>query len=98
MFTLTAFEAAALGGVVVAAVLLLVTGVLVAFPRATRPVPATVDCPLLCRRVPAELVRDAWTLRFVDVARCSVLGGDAAVVCSKRCLAGGATTALARAA
>ena len=98
MFTLTGFEATALGGALLAAVLLLVTGVLAAFPRATRPVPATVDCPLLRCRARAELVRDTWTLRFVDVARCSVLGGDAAVICSKRCLAGSAATALARAA
>jgi len=98
MFTLTGFEAAALGGALLATVLLLVAGVLVAFPRATRLVPATIDCPILRRRVGAELVRDAWTLRFVDVARCSVLGGGAAVICSKRCLAGSAATPLARAA
>lgn len=39
-----------------------------------------------------------WTLRFVDVARPSDRSGDAAVICSTRCLAGSAATALARAA
>jgi hypothetical protein len=48
--------------------------------------------------VGAELLRDAWTLRFVDVARCSALNGYAGVICSKRCLAVGAATPLARAA
>jgi len=39
-----------------------------------------------------------WMLPFVDVARCSDRGGDAAVICGKRCLADSAATALARAA
>ena len=98
MLTLTEFEAAVLGFGLLATLLLLVGGVLVAFPRATQVVPAAVDCPLLHRRASAELLRDAWTLRFVDVERCSVLGGCAAVICSKRCLAAGAATTLARAA
>jgi len=98
MFTLTVFEAAALGTGLLATILLLVGGVLVAFPRATQRVQTTVGCPLLHRRVGAELLRDAWTLRFVDVARCSALNGYAGVICSKRCLAVGAATPLARAA
>lgn len=97
MFTLTVFEATALGIGLLAIILLLVAGVLVAFPRATQRVPASVDCPLLHRRASAELLRDAWTLRFVDVARCSALGGYATVICSRRCLAGAARP-LARAA
>jgi hypothetical protein len=97
MFTLSVFEAAALGIGLLAIILLLVAGGLVAFPRATHRVPATVDCPLLHRRAGVELVRDAWTLRFVDVARCSALGGYAAVICSRRCLAGGAARPLVRA-
>ena len=47
MFTLTLFEAAALGIGLLATILLLVGGVLVAFPRATLSVPATVACPIL---------------------------------------------------
>jgi len=96
MFTLTVFEAAALGIGLLATILLLVGGVLVAFPRATRPVQATVACPLLHRRASVELLRDMWSLRFVDVARCSALCGYTAVICTKRCLAGGAARPLAR--
>jgi hypothetical protein len=98
MFMLTAFEATVLGLGLLAAVVLLVAGVLVAFPRATRVVRATVDCPLLGRRAAVDLVHDTWTLRFVDVTRCSALGGYSGVICAKRCLAGRAVAALPRAA
>ena len=98
MFTLTLFEAAALGIGLLATILLLIGGVLRAFPRATQPVPATVACPLLHQRASVELLRDTWTLRLVDVTRCSALGGYTAVICSKGCLAGGATRPLTRAA
>jgi hypothetical protein len=98
MFTLTVFEAAALVVGLLATILLLVSGVLLASPRARQPVPATVVCPLLHQRASVELLRDTWTLRFVDVTRCSALGGYAGVICSKRCLTGGAARPLARAA
>jgi hypothetical protein len=98
MLTLTPFEAAVLAGGVLAALLLLVGGVLRTFPRATTVVPTTVVCPLRHRRAQAELLRDAWTLRFVGVARCSVLSGYGTVICSKRCLAGDAAGTLPRAA
>lgn len=98
MFTLTVFEAAALGIGLLATILLLVGGVLVAFPRATQPVPATVACPFLHRRASLELLRDTWTLRFVDVTRCSALSGYASVICSKRCLADHRAMTLVRAA
>ena len=71
MLTLTLFEAAALGIGLLATILLLVGGVLVAFPRATQSVPATVACPILHQRASVELLRDTWTLRLVDVTRCS---------------------------
>jgi hypothetical protein len=98
MFTLTAFDAAVLGIGLLVTILLLVCGVVVAFPRATQLVPATVHCPLLHRRARAELLRDVWTLRVVDVTRCSLLGGYGAVICSKRCLARPVAVTLVRAA
>jgi hypothetical protein len=98
MFTLTALEAIALGLGLLAIVVVLVVGVLAAFPRATRIVAAPIDCPLVGRRACVELVRDGWTLRFVDVTRCSLLCGYAGVICAKRCLATGAVARLARAA
>jgi hypothetical protein len=88
MYSMTTLEGALLGGVVLIATPLLVLGALALFPRASRTVPASVSCPLLGRQVQAELVRDEWTLRFTDVARCSVLGKHGAVRCHKRCLPG----------
>ena len=85
-------------GLLLATILLLVGGVLVAFPRATQSVPATVACPLLHQRASVELLRDTWSLRLVGVTRCSALGGYAAVICAKGCLAGGAIRPLVRAA
>jgi hypothetical protein len=98
MFTLTAVEADALGLGLLVTVLLLVSGVLVVFPRSGHIVAATVECPMLRRRACVELVRDDWTLRVVDVTRCSLLSGYAAVLCGKGCLATGAPTPLTRAA
>ena len=98
MFTLTVFQASALGIGVLATILLLIGGVLVAFPRATQRVVATVECPLLHRRASTEQLRDVWTLRTVDVTRCSALAGYADVICSKRCLAGRAAMTRVRAA
>ncbi|HEU4369068.1 MAG TPA: hypothetical protein VFV05_12675 [Methylomirabilota bacterium] len=87
MFTLTVSGATALILGLLATALLLVAGVLLAVPRAGRVVPATVHCPLLGRPASVELVRDAWTLRIVDVARCSLLHGYTGVICAKRCVA-----------
>jgi hypothetical protein len=98
MFTLTVLQAAVLGVGLLAVILLLVGGVLVAFPRGTRRVPATVSCPLFHRRARVELLRDAWTLRFVDVTRCSLLGRYSSVICARQCLAGRASVTQARAA
>jgi hypothetical protein len=98
MFTLTAFEATALGLGLLATVLLLVAGVLGAFPRARHVVAATFDCPVLGRRASVDLVRDEWTLRFVDVDACSLLCGKSGVVCDRECLAASAARRLSRAA
>jgi hypothetical protein len=98
MFMLTAFEATALGLGLLATVLLLIAGVLSVFPRAGRRVAATVDCPVLGRRAAVDLVRDEWTLRFVDVDDCSLLCGKSGMVCDKECLAASAVRALSRAA
>jgi hypothetical protein len=98
MFTLTGFQAAAVAVGLLAVILLLVGGVLVAFPRGTHRVAATVSCPLFHRRARVELLRDAWTLRAVDVARCSLLSEYSSVICGRQCLAGRATVTRARAA
>jgi hypothetical protein len=88
MYSMTLLQSAWLGAAALVAVLLLVLGVLAVFPRAARAVSRAVYCPLLQRRVRAELARDEWTRRSTDVLRCSVLGGLAAVTCNKRCLTG----------
>jgi hypothetical protein len=87
MFSLTVVEGGLLGAALVAVTVALVVGVLVAFPRRRRLVSAAVHCPLLDRTVTAELAQDDWTLRYVDVTRCTALGGAAAVLCDRRCLA-----------
>jgi hypothetical protein len=86
MYSLTMLQGAWLGGAVLAVVVGLVLGVLRLWPRALRVVPAVVFCPLLRRSVTAELAQDAWTLRFADVVRCSVLGARATLTCTRRCL------------
>jgi hypothetical protein len=88
MYSMTLLQGVWLGGAVVVAMVLLVLGVVALFPRAVRAVSLAVYCPLLQRRVRAELARDEWTLRCTDVLRCSVLGGLARAVCNKRCLTG----------
>ena len=87
MFSLTALQGGLLGAGLLAITTLLVAGVLFAFPRQRRIVRATVHCPVLDRAVTAELAQDDWTLRFVDVARCTALGSCASVICDRRCLA-----------
>jgi hypothetical protein len=87
MFTLTVAEGTLLGLGILAALIVLIVGALHAFPRARHIVPAIVRCPLLGRTVAADLEWDEWTVRFVDVARCSVLGACASVTCNRRCIA-----------
>ena len=86
MYSVTTLEGLLLALVVLVATSALVFGVLAGFPRALQTVPASVACPLVGRPVMAELDRDAWTLRCVDVRRCSVLGRRSVVLCSKGCL------------
>jgi hypothetical protein len=86
MYSVTTLEGALLALAVLTATTALVFGVLVGFPRALQTVSAGVACPLVGHRAMAELDRDAWTLRCVDVRRCSVLGGRDVVLCSKACL------------
>jgi len=87
MFMLTTTEATLLaaGWLTLTGGLLL--GVFRFLPRSRRPVQAHVTCPLLHRRVGAELSRDEWTRSFREVVRCDTLGRGAAVTCSQRCLA-----------
>jgi hypothetical protein len=63
----------------------LVLGVLRFFPRAIQALTAGVDCPLIRQRATAELARDEWTRRFVDVSCCSVLGTAGVALCRKGC-------------
>ena len=86
MYSVTTLEGLLLAAGVLAATAVLVLGVLVVFPRSLRVLPARVYCPLLGRRVGAELARDDWTLGFMDVVRCAVLGRPGPVPCTKRCL------------
>ena len=88
MFALTTPEAAMISVIVIAVTVGLVLAVLVLFPRAVRAVPAIVTCPMMRRRVYAELMRDDWTLHFTDVTRCAVLGADVGL-CNKACRAAG---------
>lgn len=97
MFTLTVAEGTLLGLGILAALLVLVVGALRAFPRAQRIVPAVVRCPLFFdRAVTADLEWDEWTVRFTDVARCSVLGACASVTCNRRCIAADAPPPILR--
>jgi hypothetical protein len=88
MFSLMAAEAAALALVLLGVTVGLVLAVFRSFPRGLQKVPALVTCPLLWRKVTAEVMRDDWTLRFTDVTRCSVLGREVGL-CHKACLAAG---------
>jgi hypothetical protein len=86
MYSVTTLEGVLLAAGVLVTVTLLVLGVLTMFPRSMRVFLARVYCPLLGRRVGAEIERDDWTLRFMQVARCSVLGRAGAVPCTRACL------------
>jgi hypothetical protein len=86
MYSLTALEGALLALVICTTATVLVLGVRRFFPRAMQAVTAGVDCPLIRQRATAELARDEWTRRFVDVTCCSVLGTPGVALCRKACL------------
>ena len=86
MYSVTTLEAMLLGLGMLLTATALVLGVLFFFPRALRAITAGVDCPLIRRRATAELARDEWTRRFVDVTCCSVLGTSGVALCRKACL------------
>jgi hypothetical protein len=86
MYSLTTFEGALLALAISATATVLVLGVLRFFPRALQAITAGVDCPLIGQRATAEIVRDEWTRRFVDVTCCSVLGTPGVALCRKGCL------------
>jgi hypothetical protein len=86
MYSVTTLEGMLLAAGLLATVTVLVLGVLIAFPRSMRVFAARVYCPLLGRRVGADLERDDWTLRFKQVVRCSVLGRAGAIPCTRACL------------
>ena len=85
MYSVTLVEGSLLGLAVLAVTSLLVFGVLAGFPRALQTLAASVTCPVVGRPVEAVLVRDAWTVRCVDVRRCAVLGSRVDL-CSRRCV------------
>ena len=86
MFSLMPSEVATLVLLVLGALTGLLLGVLVLCSRSTQTMPALVTCPLLQRRVTAQVARDDWTRRPTDVTCCAVLGGDVRF-CRKACLA-----------
>ena len=86
MYELTTQEGMLLALGIVSVATLLLLGVFVRFPRATRVVSAVVVCPTIGCPARAELTRDEWTLRFIDVTRCSVLGHVSVGLCNKACL------------
>jgi hypothetical protein len=96
MYSMTAGEGSLLALGVFAVTTLLVLGVFAGFPRARRTVSAVVACPTIGQRARAEIVRDEWTLRFVDVTRCSVLGQHGVVFCRKGCVRPGSPDCLTR--
>jgi hypothetical protein len=96
MYSLTAQEGTLLSLGVLAVATLLVLGVFARSPRSRRTVSAVVACPTIGQRARAELVQDEWTLRFVDVTRCSVLGQRGVVFCRKGCLRPGSSDCFSR--
>ena len=86
MYSLTTLEGALLAIAISTTATGLVLGVLYFFPRAMQTITAGVDCPLIRQRATAELARDDWTRRFVDVTCCSVLGTSGVALCRKGCL------------
>lgn len=86
MFMLTTSEGILLAAGWLALTAALLLGVFRLLPRSRRMVPAYVTCPVLNRRVGAQLARDEWTRSFRDVVRCDALGHCAPVICNQRCL------------
>src|SRR5215475_9722469 len=97
MFMLTPTQGVLLTTGRLAFVTVVLLGVFRFLPRIRRPVPAYVTCPMLSRRVGAQVVRDEWTRGFCGVVRCDALGGAAPVTCNQRCLTAGPVAPLARA-
>jgi hypothetical protein len=85
MYSMTTMEATLLGLALLVVTSALVLGVLAGFPRSLQTLAAGVICPVVGRSVDAEVVRDRWTVRCVDVRRCTVLGRRVDL-CSKGCL------------
>ncbi|HXH81487.1 MAG TPA: hypothetical protein VNN07_01010 [Candidatus Tectomicrobia bacterium] len=96
MYSLTPFEALVLSVIVLGVATALGLAVFVAARRAQGTVATLVTCPVLGRTVSADLARDAWTLRFTAVRRCSALGGQVAL-CNQGCLEVGHPRVLAQA-
>ena len=86
MFTLSSTEAVVLGVGVLATIVLVVGAALRGVPRSSHVVTTTVRCPLINRTVTADVEWDQWAVRFIDVARCTVLGPCARTSCSRRCV------------
>jgi len=86
MYSLTTLEGTLLALAISMTATALVLGVLRFFPRAMQAITAGVECPLIRQRATAELARDEWTRRFVDVSCCSVLGTAGVALCRKGCL------------
>jgi hypothetical protein len=86
MYSVTTLEGMLLGLGILLTTAVLVLGVLFLFPRALQAIAAGVDCALIRQRATAELARDEWTRRFVDVTCCSVLGSPGVSLCRKACL------------
>ena len=86
MYSLTTLEGTLLALAISMTATALVLGVLRFFPRAMEAITAGVECPLIRQRATAELARDEWTRRFVDVTCCSVLGSGSVTLCRKSCL------------
>ena len=86
MYSLTTLEGTLLALAISMTATAIVLGVLRFFPRAMEAITAGVECPLIRQRATAELARDEWTRRFVDVTCCSVLGSSSVTLCRKECL------------
>jgi hypothetical protein len=83
MFMLTPAEGLLLAGGWLALTTAVLVGAFVS--RSRRAVPAYVTCPMLHRRVSAEVERDEWTRGLCRVVRCDALG-RATGLCNQRCL------------
>jgi hypothetical protein len=86
MYSITTLEGAMLAVILSTVTTGLALGVLRFFPRVMQAVTAGVECPLIRQRATAELARDEWTRRLVDVTCCSVLGSPGVHLCRKECL------------